>query len=216
MIPSQIIASVSAASLEISSFQATLAFVMPGPGQNFSATTLTSPFHQCVAFNREAAVKPGAPLSGGRSSVVNFAEGFGSTFHKRTIATSGADTAPHSGGVFSTESGFYDFSAPSTNGLNQAGLAAHATRLVARFTNVPEGMQLYATLYPVTTCPNCGPNGNPAITGYSTTPASASSPVSPACKLAPPARSPRLQAPTPSAGAPTSRTKLPTASRPSR
>jgi hypothetical protein len=53
----------------------------------------------------------------------------------------------------------------SSNGLGIAGLADHGTRLMARFANVPAGVSLFASLYPVVSCSDCGPSGRPAITG---------------------------------------------------
>jgi hypothetical protein len=72
------------------------------------------------------------------------------------------------GAIYNTESGFYN-STPnvvvgSANGLSAAGLADHGTRLMARFANVPAGVALYASVYPVRTCLDCGTSGRPAIT----------------------------------------------------
>jgi hypothetical protein len=36
---------------------------------------------------------------------------------------------------------------------------------MARFANVPAGVSLFASLYPVVSCSDCGPSGRPAITG---------------------------------------------------
>ena len=120
--------------LRIAEPQATLGFVLPG--NSFSATKLVSSFLQCNTFNRNAAATPGAPLSDGLSSAIKFSEGLYSAFafRKRTTASGGADSVPAPadqtflGALYGSESGFYNSAAPTTNGLNLAGLADHGTR----------------------------------------------------------------------------------------
>jgi hypothetical protein len=73
------------------------------------------------------------------------------------------------GAIYNTETGFWNHGplviSGSSNGLGIAGLADHGTRLMARFANVPAGVSLFASLYPVVSCSDCGPSGLPAITG---------------------------------------------------
>ncbi|MEZ5366197.1 MAG: hypothetical protein R2748_28640 [Bryobacterales bacterium] len=81
---------------------------------------------------------------------LRFRENFPSMFKPRnagTTAQNPGSTAPHNqlGINFSDQyqSGFFNPSFPSTNGLDQAGLADHGTRLMARFDNMPAGVQVY-------------------------------------------------------------------------
>jgi hypothetical protein len=81
---------------------------------------------------------------------LQFTEGFTESFRKRNTGTSVATPAVLAdqavpGTDYHTESGFYDSLLPSTNSLNQAGLASQGTRLVTRFSNVPAGVDLYVT-----------------------------------------------------------------------
>jgi hypothetical protein len=81
---------------------------------------------------------------------LQFTEGFAQSFRKRNTGTSVATPTVLAdqavpGTDYHTESGFYDSLLPSTNSLNQAGLASQGTRLVARFSNVPAGVNLYVT-----------------------------------------------------------------------
>ena len=92
---------------------------------------------------------PSAP-GGALTHRLQFTEGFAQSFRKRNTGTSVATPAVLAdqsvpGTDYHTESGFYDSLLPSTNSLNQAGLASQGTRLVARFSNVPAGVNLYVT-----------------------------------------------------------------------
>lgn len=64
---------------------------------------------------------------------------------------------------YTTESGFFNPDFPSTNHLNQAGLASSGTRLRATFTGLPAGATLYASTVAVTYT-----NGVPAASGADT------------------------------------------------
>jgi hypothetical protein len=130
---------------------------------------------QCVSFNKDAATDTSKTLNNGMGTIVRFAEGFASSFKRRNVAAyTDGDTSPvpirqnDPGAIYNTESGFYNPTPVSvtsaTNGLSAAGLADHGTRLMARFANVPAGVSLYASLYPVTSCSDCGPSSRPMIT----------------------------------------------------
>ena len=101
--------------------------------------------------SQNAALVGNAGATGGSiSNLLKFTEGFAQSYRKRNTATSVATpTATADQGVpgtdYHTESGFYLSGLPSTNGLNQAGLATQGTRLMARFNNVPPGVTLYVT-----------------------------------------------------------------------
>jgi len=181
LIPTQIVMFVSVTgttSVPISNPQQTVAFIQPG--MSFSVRQAVSSYLQCVSFNSAAATDTSKALVNGLGTIVRFSEGFASSFKRRNVAGFvDADTSPTPvnqnapGAIYNTETGFYNQSpviltGSSTNGLTNAGLADHGTRLMARFAGVPAGVSLYATLYPVTTCSDCGPAGRPAITGART------------------------------------------------
>lgn len=168
LIPTQIVMFISVTgttSVPINNPQQTVAFIQPG--MTFSVRQAVSSYLQCVSWNKSAATDTSQTLSSGLGTIVRFTEGFASAFKRRNVvAFSNADTSdtPISqnvpGAIYNTETGFYRTDAESkietasgnsaANGLNKAGLADHGTRLMARFANVPAGVALYATLYPVT------------------------------------------------------------------
>jgi hypothetical protein len=161
-------------SVPINNPQQTVAFIQPG--MSFSIRQAVTNYLQCVSFNRDAATDTSKTLVNGMGTIVRFAEGFASSFKRRNVAAfSNADASPTPenqnvpGAIYNTETGFYN-NAPaivtgsSQNGLQIAGLADHGTRLMARFANVPAGVSLYASLYPVVSCSDCGPSSRPQIT----------------------------------------------------
>jgi len=181
LIPTQIVMFISVTgttSVPINNPQQTVAFIQPG--MTFSVRQVVSSYLQCVSFNGSAATNTSSGLSGGLGTVVRFSEGFASAFKRRNVAAwVDNDTSPIPviqnvpGSIYNTESGFYN-NAPVSAGNNTAGLTAnlgnagladHGTRLMARFANVPTGVALYASVYPVQTCADCGTSGRPAITG---------------------------------------------------
>jgi hypothetical protein len=176
LIPTQIVMFISVTgttSVPINQPQQTVAFIQPG--LSFSVRQAVSSYLQCVSFNKDAATDTSKALNNGLGTIVRFAEGFASSFKRRNVAAyTNADTSPvperqnDPGAIYNTESGFYNPTPVSvtsaTNGLSAAGLADHGTRLMARFANVPAGVSLYASLYPVVSCSDCGPSSRPAIT----------------------------------------------------
>ncbi len=178
LIPTQIVMFISVTgttSVPINNPQQTVAFIQPGLG--FGTRQAVNSYLQCVSFNSGAATDTSKALNNGLGTIVRFSEGFASSFKRRNVAAfSNADTSPLPvnqnvpGAIYNTETGFYNstpaiVSGSSANGLGIAGLADFGTRLMARFANVPAGVSLYATLYPVSSCGDCGPGGRPAITG---------------------------------------------------
>jgi hypothetical protein len=153
--------------------QQTVAFIQPG--LSFSTRQAVSSYLQCVSFNSAAATDSSKALINGMGTIVRFSEGFASSFKRRNAAAYvDGDTSPTPvnqnvpGAIYNTESGFLNqtpaiVTGSSANGLAAAGLADHGTRLMARFANVPAGVVLYASLYPVSTCSDCGPGSRPAI-----------------------------------------------------
>lgn len=181
LIPTQIVMFVSVTgttSVPINNPQQTVAFIQPG--LSFSVRQAVSSYLQCVSFNSAAATDSSKSLINGLGTIVRFSEGFASSFKRRNVAAyTDADTSPTPvnqnvpGAIYNTETGFYNdtpsiVSGSSANGLAAAGLADHGTRLMARFANVPAGVVLYASLYPVVTCSDCGPSSRPAITAART------------------------------------------------
>jgi hypothetical protein len=181
LIPTQIVMFVSVTgttSVPINNPQQTVAYIQPG--LSFSVRQAVSSYLQCVSFNSTAATDSSKALINGLGTVVRFSEGFASSFKRRnafgyvdgdTSLTPVSQNVP--GAIYNTESGFYNtaptvITGSSLNGLDIAGLADHGTRLMARFANVPAGVVLYASLYPVLTCSDCGPSSRPAITGFRT------------------------------------------------
>ena len=177
LIPTQIVMFISVTgttSVPINNPQQTVAFIQPG--MSFSTRQAVNSYLQCVSFNSAAATDSSKALINGMGTVVRFAEGFASSFKRRNAAAYvDGDTSPTPvnqnvpGAIYNTESGFLNqtpaiVTGSSANGLAAAGLADHGTRLMARFANVPAGVVLYASLYPVSTCSDCGPSSRPAIT----------------------------------------------------
>lgn len=166
LIPTQIVMFVSATSttsIPINNPQQTVAFIQPG--MTFSTRTLTSAnYLQCVSNNGSAATSSSSNMTSTRH-ILRFTEGFASAFKKRVNGVEGnADTnvsaldqnTPNNN--FFTESGFYNANVVTagnntgslTTNIASAGLASQGTRLMARFTNVPAGVVLYASVYGVT------------------------------------------------------------------
>jgi hypothetical protein len=177
LIPTQIVMFISVTgttSVPINNPQQTVAFIQPG--LSFSVRQAVNSYLQCVSFNSAAATDTSKALNNGLGTIVRFAEGFASSFKRRNTALfTDADTSPVPvnqnvpGAIYNTETGFYNMSpaivtGSSANGLSAAGLADHGTRLMARFANVPAGVSLYASLYPVVSCSDCGPSSRPSIT----------------------------------------------------
>jgi uncharacterized repeat protein (TIGR01451 family) len=108
-------------------------------------------FQQPAGENTALVASPGAP-GGVVNYMVSFAEGYGSAFKSRTAPQAFGYPLTKIwvqnivGQLYNSESGFYDPTLPSANGLSTAGLATQATRLMARITNIPPGVALYATV----------------------------------------------------------------------
>jgi len=171
--------------LPVNNPQQVVGYVQPGltfglrNGAN-SASSSGVTFLQCVNNNTDIAAANTANLnvvngsSNGLSFVARFTEGFASSFKRRNVATfASADTNPavlpqpnpggtdtgSIGGQYFTETGFYNPSMQnaSSNGLANAGLADHGTRLMLRFAGIPTGAQIFVGIYDVTgTTPSTG------------------------------------------------------------
>lgn len=113
-------------------------------------------FRRCEPNNLILAVNPfSARVPDGVSFILRLTEMFPWAFRKQ--ATTGAEVrsaevrpAPEAqnipGAMYYTETGFFDPSYPSTDGMNHAGLATQATRFIVTF-DVPDGMRIHAPIY---------------------------------------------------------------------
>ena len=144
LIPSQLIAFISATgttSIPINNPQQIVAFVQDG--LDFSADFAS--FLQCE--------DPDHPTSGSNPIGLTFSERFATAFLIRNQATSFANpTAPPTaqnvpGAIYNTETGFYNgaWVPGDFHNADPAGLASQGTRLVAHFSNIPAGVDLYVS-----------------------------------------------------------------------
>lgn len=107
-------------SLSLANSQLTVAYVQLG--MKFTASPAT--YNQC---------EPGT-----KTFNIKFAEQFGTAFRKNIAAT---DSQATIGTIYNTESMFYNPAFTGTQAAT-AGLATQATRLIARFSNVPANVSL--------------------------------------------------------------------------
>lgn len=144
------------ANLVLNNAQGIIGFVQQG--LSFDAIS-GGPYAQCLGFNNSVT----APSAFSTTGALRFTEAYGVSFKRR--GTGGPLDAydpvynqyfTNSRGQsnptvnYNTESGFYNTSYPSTNNLNEAGIASNGTRLRARFSAVPAGISVYVSLAPVT------------------------------------------------------------------
>jgi hypothetical protein len=184
LIPTQIVMFVSATSttsIPINNPQQTVAFIQPGLTFGIRTVLGQTNYLQCVSNNRGAATDSSSSMASMRH-ILRFSEGFASSFKRRNIAFQNADVSPvpmpqnTPNNNFFTETGFYNPFVVSgnnnTSGLTSniafAGLASQGTRLMARFTNVPAGVVLYASIYGISSCSDCNTNSTANITGAAT------------------------------------------------
>jgi hypothetical protein len=150
LVPSQIFAFVSISasqSLALNNPQQAVAFVLPGlqfDVRNCAGGGIDSAgtFAQCLSQNRDLFNDPNRSTASGAQLGLRFREGFQTAFKTRiegdTVAGSGQFRSIP-GVVYNTESGFVR---PE---LGNVGIADTATRVAARFTNVPEGVRLFVS-----------------------------------------------------------------------
>jgi hypothetical protein len=158
LIPSQIVEFISATapqSIAINNPQQTVAYVQPGLQFDIRSCTGGNTggigFQQCVSQNFNQAGNSGQ--NGTSQFSVRFTEGFASAFKTRictsgTLANPTGGTPPYCtgdqtnstpGGTFAmSESGFVN---PNLNA--NTGVATQGTRLMARFNNIPNGVQIF-------------------------------------------------------------------------
>ncbi|HYI92164.1 MAG TPA: hypothetical protein VEX68_01345, partial [Bryobacteraceae bacterium] len=148
LVPSQVIAFLAASpsqSLPLSFPQQTVGYVQPGlsfdlRNCNNTASASTS-FAQCVGENSSGDRNLINGTNGTMQFAVRFTEGFQTAF-KPQLASGQNPSVP--GVTYHSESGF--LKTPQIP--NSVGGADSATRLVARFTNVPTGARVFVTTGP--------------------------------------------------------------------
>ena len=136
--PNRILAFTSALNVPFNQPQQVVGIV--GAGPRLRITDATGVPQSSLRFNGAASA----------TYKIQFDELSPAAFRKRNVATSVAAPtalAPQAeyGRDYSTESGFY---LPALN-ANDAGLAGHGTRLMASFTNIPNGVTLAVSVLPV-------------------------------------------------------------------
>ncbi|MCC6366295.1 MAG: hypothetical protein IT165_22490 [Bryobacterales bacterium] len=154
------------ANLQLNQASVPVAFVQQGlnfslrsrSGGGFSGTASQVALYQCDNWNKDLAdANTNKYTSGnGRSFELRYTEGYAASFKVRDVNgplqdgplnqnipqnNNGADPS------LSTvvESGFFNTSFTTTNGLNRAGRADHGTRLRVVFNNVPANVRLYVS-----------------------------------------------------------------------
>lgn len=181
LIPSQIITFISATSstsIPINNPQQTTGFVLPGlsfsvrnAANDASLATAGLSALQCNSLNKDIAGDNTKAVSA-VSGYLRFMEGFASSFKPRNAAAfTSADVSPapiaqdQLGSIYNTETGFYNPVLAITNSSNSAGLANQGTRLMARFNNIPQGVQLFVGVYETGATATTGGTGGAGAVG---------------------------------------------------
>src|SRR5581483_9301280 len=143
--PGPVVASVSASGVKLASSTANVGFVAPGYSMATrsadDSAAANAEFHVSESHNAALAADNRARVSTIDFNL-KFSEGFANSF--RTREAGAVQNSPAT--TWFSESGFAnpDFS----DNLSTAGHADTATRLVARFTGVPEGVKVFVTVAP--------------------------------------------------------------------
>jgi len=162
------------ANLQLNQASVPVAFVQQGlnfalrsrSGGGFSGSASQVALYQCDNWNKDLAdANTNKYTSGnGRSFELRYTEGYAASFKVRDVNgplqdgplnqnipqnNNGADPS------LSTvvESGFFNTSFPTANGLNRAGRADHGTRLRVVFNNVPANVRLYVSAQAISNAP---------------------------------------------------------------
>jgi len=85
---------------------------------------------------------------------IKFLEANSAEFRERNVASSATNPQPITsqntpGLDYLTETGFFNTTFPNVGRMNFAGLATHGTRLMARITGIPAGVDVYVTSLPI-------------------------------------------------------------------
>jgi hypothetical protein len=158
------------ANLVLNNAQGVVGFVQRGL---FFDTVSGPAYAQCLGLNFDAGSGSffGSSSTGTlptNTGVLRFAEAYGVAFKRRGFGSTNLDVfdavfnqyfvgnGTTSGGQsnptvnYNNESGFYNRSFATTNGMNAAGIASTGTRLRARFSGIPAAVRLYVSVAPIT------------------------------------------------------------------
>jgi len=107
-------------------------------------------FAQCEDTNRNLATDATSSSLGGTSNsgmILRYTEGYANSFKIRGFVPGSTDFDQNDPTqIYNSESGFFNQTFISTNGLNRAGIADHGTRLRAAFGSVPANIRLFITV----------------------------------------------------------------------
>ena len=127
------------------------------PGSNFTLRDATGGTSGVPpAFSGATALNPSVGAGTLPSFFLTFAAQFFGAMANRNPAVSVANPNPTTldpqttFGFRQTETGYFQPSFPTVNGLNLAGLPNHGTRLSAKFVGIPAGTSLYVATQPST------------------------------------------------------------------
>jgi len=156
LVPTQIFAflSISASqSLALNNPQQAVAFVLPGVSFdiracNGSTTGVPPSFVQCTSQNGTLFTTPTSSGPFGAQLGLRFTEGFQTAFKTRIDPGQSLSTP---GTVYNTESGFVRSDQANLAGV---GMADSATRVSARFTNVPAGTRIFVSTGSISSASN--------------------------------------------------------------
>ena len=144
------------ANLQLNSASAVVGFVQQG--LTFGRRTATNggdssgiAFAQCADFNRNLATDATSGSLGSTQDsgiLLRYAEGYANSFKIRGFLPGQGTNLDQNDPtqIYNAESGFYNTTFITTNGLNRAGIADHGTRLRASFGTVPANIRLYVTV----------------------------------------------------------------------
>lgn len=156
LVPTQIFAflSISASqSLALNNPQQAVAFVLPGISFDVrncvgGTTGVPASFVQCTSQNGTLFTTPTSSGPFGAQLGLRFTEGFQTAFKTRIDPGQSLSTP---GTVYNTESGFVRTDQANLSGV---GVADAATRVSARFTNVPAGTRIFVSTRSVSSATN--------------------------------------------------------------
>jgi len=170
-VPSQIFAFLSVTGSQSLALnpQLAVAFVLPGlqfdlTGCNGSGSGNPS-FTQCTSLNGSFVTDPSGTSTFPTVLGLRFREGFPTAFKPRIQTGSQANGASVPGAVYNSESGFVRTEFGAAPGFGGVGVADFATRVAARFNNVPAGVAIYVSTSNVSSTTNTSV-GSPNATAF--------------------------------------------------
>ena len=144
------------ANLQLNSASAVVGFVQQGLifGRRSASNGGDSSgiaFAQCADFNRNLATDANSGSFGNTIDsglLLRYTEGYANSFKIRGFLPGQATNLDQNDPslIYNSESGFYNTTFITTNGINRAGIADHGTRLRASFGTVPANIRLFVTV----------------------------------------------------------------------